>query len=300
MKKRRSTNDFRTAVFFILPGLSGFVIFLVIPILFAFLVSFTSYTGSFKNFELVGLDNYRLIFRDDKFWQSMSVTLVFVVVSVIFQVLLGFFFALLLNKRFIARTFFRSVIFLPAVLSSLAVCLSFTILFNPTQGLVNKFLESIGLHGSKWLAHESTALMSIIIVVIWQSFGYYMIIFLSGLQTVNLSLYEAAELDGASERHKLLHVTIPALTPVIFFCLIIAMINAFKTFDQVYIMTGGQYGGGPAGSTSVLAFDIYKNGFLFWQVGYGAAESVILFLMVLALTVLQYKIQEKWVNYDIV
>lgn len=300
LKKSKLNNDFKTAVLFVLPSFLGFFIFLIVPIISSFLLSFTNYSGSFKHFKITGLLNYKLVLFDSHFWQSMSVTFIFVIVSITLQLFLGFLFAVLLNRNIGARTFFRSIIFLPVVLSSIAVCLAFMILFNPTQGPVNGLLQSLSLQPLPWLADKSTALMTIIIVFVWQSFGYYMLIFLSGLQTINENLYEAAEMDGASARDKLFNITIPILTPVIFFGFIIAIINAFKAFDYVYIMTGGQYGGGPAGSTSVLAFDIYKNGFQFWQLGYGAAESVILFLIVLTITIIQYRMQNRWVYYDVV
>jgi ABC-type sugar transport system permease subunit len=300
LKKSALMNDSKTALFFVLPSLAGFIVFLIVPIFSSFLISFTNYSGSFRQLKLIGLHNYRMILLDEKFWQSVSVTFIFVAASVVLQLVLGFFFAVLLNQRFRGRTLFRSVIFLPVVLSSIAVCLSFLLLFHPTQGPINNLLKSLSLPPVPWLSDKSTALLSIVIVFVWQSFGYYMIIFLSGLQSINETLYEAADMDGASGMDKLLHVTIPVLTPVLFFSLIIAIINAFKAFDHIYIMTGGQYGGGPAGATSVLSFDIYKNGFLFWQIGYGAAESVVLFAVVLAVTVIQYRMQMKWVHYEVV
>lgn len=298
--RSKLTNDLKPALLFALPSLAGFLIFLLVPIVLSFLVSFTNYTGSFRQLKLTGLHNFRILLLDPKFWKSLYVTLVFVVASVSFQLLLGFLFAVLLNQRMKGRNLFRSIIFLPVVLSTIAVCLSFMLLLHPTQGPVNNFLKSLSLQAVPWLASKSTALLSIVVVFIWQSFGYYMVIFLGGLQGINQALYEAADMDGASGLDKLLHVTIPILTPVIFFSFIIAVFNAFKAFDQVYMMTGGQYGGGPAGATSLLAFDIYRNGFQFWQIGYAAAESVILFLIVLALTVVQYRMQMKWVHYDVV
>jgi multiple sugar transport system permease protein len=294
------TNDRGAALLFALPSLAGFTVFLLVPIALSFLVSFTNYSGSFRNLRLVGLHNYRILVFDDRFWQSLYVTFIFVIASVSFQLILGFLFAVLLNQRIKGRNFFRSIIFLPVVLSSIAVCLSFVLLFHPTKGPINALLQSLSLPAVPWLADKSTALLSIVIVFVWQSFGYYMVIFLSGLQSINYALYEAADMDGASGLDKLLHVTIPLLTPVIFFSFIIALFNAFKAFDHIYIMTGGQYGGGPAGATSVLAFDIYKNGFLFWQIGYGAAEAVVLFAIVLAVTLVQYRLQMKWVSYDAV
>jgi multiple sugar transport system permease protein len=298
-KKIKLNNDFNIAIPFLLPSFLGFVIFLVIPILSAFFISFTNYKGSFANMKFVGFHNYNLLLFDSKFWQSVSVTLIFVAVCVCFQLILGFIFAIVLNRRIIGRVFFRSVFFLPVVLSSVAVCISFLFIFHPSEGPINNFLKSISLSPLPWLADKSTSLLTIIIVFIWQSFGYYMVIFLSGLQSINYNLYEAAEIDGASAANKLFYITIPSLSPIIFFSLIIAVINAFKVFDHIYIMTGGQYGGGPAGSTRVLAFDIYQNGFLFWQIGYGAAESVILFLIVLFFTIIQNMMQKRWVTYDV-
>lgn len=299
-RKIKLNDDFYTAIPFMLPSLLGFIIFLVIPIISSFFISFTNYKGSFANMKFIGFHNYKLLLFDSKFWQSVSVTLIFVAACICFQLILGFIYAVILNKSIKGRIFFRSIIFLPVVLSSVAVCISFLFIFHPSQGPVNNFLKSLSLPPVPWLTDKSTALLTIIIVFVWQSFGYYMVIFLSGLQSINYNLYEAAEIDGASELKKLFYITIPSLSPVIFFSLIISVINAFKAFDHIYIMTGGQYGGGPAGSTRVLAFDIYQNGFLFWQVGYGAAEAVILFLIILFITIIQNKMQKRWVSYDVV
>lgn len=298
-KKLRLKNDFYTAVPFLLPSLIGFILFLIIPIVTSFIISFTNYKGSFANMKFIGFHNYKLLIFNDTFWQSLAVTLIFAAACVFFQVIIGFLFAVLLNGKVRAKVFFRSVLFLPVVLSSVAVCISFLFIFHPTAGPINNFLKSVHLPPLPWLLDKKTSLLTIVIVFVWQSFGYYMVIFLSGLQSINYNLYEAADIDGASEVDKLFHVTIPSLSPVIFFSFIIAIINAFKAFDHIYIMTGGQYGGGPAGSTNVLAFDIYKNGFLFWQVAYGAAESVILFLIILAVTIFQNTLQKRWVNYDV-
>lgn len=293
-------NEINTAILFMIPSFLGFALFILLPILSSFLVSFTNYSGSLTKIQFIGFQNYKMVFLNAKFWKSISVTLVFVVSSVIFQLFLGFCFALILNQRIKGKVVFRSIFFLPVILSSVAVCMAFLFLFHPSAGPVNNFLLSLNLDPIPWLADKRTSLLTIIIVFIWQFFGYYMIIFLSGLQTINPSLYEVADIDGASAFQKLLNVTIPGLSPVIFFSLVIALINAFKMFDHVFIMTGGQYGGGPANSTRVLAFDIYQNGFLFWQIGYGAAESVILFLIVLSITIVQYRFQQSWVNYDVV
>ncbi|MBN1646795.1 MAG: sugar ABC transporter permease [Spirochaetales bacterium] len=298
--RTRLENDFKVAMLFLLPSFIGFVVFVLFPILSSFLLSFTNYSGSFSRTKFIGLHNYMLIFTDPTFWKSLSVTLVFVFFSVVFQLFLGFVFAVILNGKIRGRTLFRSILFLPVVLSNVAVCMAFLFIFHPSSGPMNGFLKSIGLHALPWLADKRTSLLTIIIVFVWQSFGYYMIIFISGLQTINPALYEAADMDGASSTRKLFSITLPGISPVIFFSIIISLINAFKVFDHVYVMTGGQYGGGPADSTRVLAFDIYRNGFLFWQISKGAAESVVLFIIVLIITIIQLRMQKKWVSYDIV
>jgi multiple sugar transport system permease protein len=295
---RGKRSELATAAVFLLPSVAGFAAFVLAPVVLSFALSLTNYRGSFASMRFIGLANFRVLFTDEKFWHSLSVTLIFVAAGVIFELLLGFLFALLLNRKLFGQTLFRSILFLPVVLSSVAVCITFLFIFHPSEGPVNRLLQSLGASAIPWLKDKSTALLTIIIVFVWQSFGYYMIIFLSGLQTINPSLYEAADMDGASDTQKVLHVTLPALSPIIFLSSVIAIINSFKAFDQIYLMTGGQYGGGPADSTRVLAFDIYRNGFLFWQVGYGAAESVVLFLIVAFVTFAQNRLQHRWVSYD--
>jgi multiple sugar transport system permease protein len=284
---------------FLLPSLVGFIVFVALPILMGFALALTNYSGG-PRFKFVGLDNFVSAFGNPDFLHSLWVTIVFTVSSVVIQLLLGLAFALLLNKPFRGRDAFRGLLFLPNVLSSIAVGLSFVLILNPNQGPLNQFLHSVGIDPPRWLGAESSALPSIIMVAVWQSFGYYMILFLAGLQSIDQSLYEAAGIDGAGPVRKFFAVTLPGLTPVIFFSATIAIINAFKVFDQVYVMTGGQSGGGPADATRVLVFDIYTNAFTNLRFGYAAAESVILLVVVLFVTVIQYRGQKKWVNYDIV
>jgi multiple sugar transport system permease protein len=174
------------------------------------------------------------------------------------------------------------------------------IIFHPQKGPVNNFLISIGLDPLPWLTGIKTALPTIIFIVLWQTVGYYMVLLLSGLQTINPALYEAAEIDGASGVQKFLHVTIPMLTPVLFLCIILAIIRAFQVFDQIFVLTGGQDGGGPAGSTTTLVFEVYLNAFSHWKMGYASAEATILLIIILIITVIQYWRQSKWVSYDIV
>lgn len=284
---------------FLLPSLIGFMLFIFLPAISAVGISFTRYSGG-PAISWVGLRNYARAFASTDFLRSVWVTAKFVVVAVALQLLLGFVFALILNEALFGRTFFRGLLFLPSVLSTIAVSLAFMLILNPKQGPANQFLQSIGLQPIPWLSAPETALATIILVAVWQSFGYYMVIFLSGLQSINVNLYEAADIDGAGRLQKLVSVTLPSLTPTLFFCVTIAVIRAFQVFDQIFIMTGGQNGGGPAGSTSVLVFNIYKDAFVHLRFGYASAQSVVLLLIVLTITVIQYRQQRKWVSYDVV
>lgn len=282
---------------FLLPSLLGFTVFVLLPILASCGLAFTNYSGGFT-LAYVGLDNFIRALTSQPFYNALWVTVKFLVFTVTIQIILGFFFAVLVNGKILGSQIYRSILFLPVVLSSVTISLIFMLMFHPEKGPVNNFLVSLGLSPLPWLTSPKTALATIILVTIWQSFGYYMVLFLSGLQTINPELYEAANIDGANGVQKLFHVTLPMLSPTTFFCIIIAIINAFKIFDQIFIMTGGQNGGGPAGSTSVLVFNIYQDAFTHYKMGYASAEAVILLLIVLVVTVIQYRGQTRWVNYE--
>jgi multiple sugar transport system permease protein len=295
----KSQNEKINAALFILPSFIGFFVFLFIPMLSTMILSFSNFKGAFRNLKF-SLRNYEILFSSKEFSQILINTIVVVVASAVILNFLGFAFALMLNKKFPGRNLFRGINFLPVILSTIAISLSFMLILNPSRGPVNAFLNSIGIPSIPWLASPKTALSTIITVMIWQNFGYYMIIYLSGLQSVNPDLYEAAEIDGADAFQKMLNVTIPGISPVIFFNIIISVINAFKVFDFVYIMTGGQLGGGPGGSTNVIAFDIYIKAFTQFEWGRACAEAVILFVIVLTITIIQNIEQKRWVSYDII
>jgi len=286
-------------VFFMLPGFLGFLLFLAAPMFAALGISMTNFSGG-PNFHFIGFTNYINAFKSASFLRYLSITITFSFWTVTIQLTLGLAFALLLNKKFFGRNFSRSVIFLPNVLSSVAVGLVFSMIFDAKRGPINQFLLSLGLPAPPWLASENTALLTIILVTVWQNFGYYMILFLGGLQTISPALYEASAIDGAGPVRRFCSVTIPGLSPIIFFSVTIAIIRAFQVFDQIFVMTGGQLGGGPAGATNVLVFDIYKNGFAHFRFGYAASESVVLLIIILAVTLVQQQGQKRWVNYDIV
>lgn len=288
-----------TLMSFLLPSLLGFLVFVFLPFVMAIALSFTNYTGG-PNFRFVGFRNYQVAFADKVFRSSLSLTFKYMLVTVVWEIALGLLLAVILSKPFKGCAFFRGLLYIPNILSSIAVSLAFMYIFEPTGGIVNQVLRSLGLPTSQWLASQKAAMPVIEIVSVWQNFGYYMVLFIGGLQNVNTSLYEAAEMDGANAWQKFKTVTIPGLSPVLFYGITIAIIRAFKVFDYVFAMTGGQEGGGPAGSTTVLAFDIYRSAFMQFRFGYASAESVVLLIIVFIITMVQNYGQKKWVVYDVV
>lgn len=287
-----------TVLSFLLPGFTGFLLFVFIPMISTMGVAFTNYSGGPK-WKFIGLQNFMYLFKSPQFHQSLLVTLQFVIFTVIFQIIMGLLFAVILNQEIKGKNLFRSLFFMPNVLSAVGVSLAFSLIFHPNAGFANQLLTSLGLPANTWLTSSDTALMSIIIVTLWMTFGYYMIIFLGGLQSINPSLYEAADIDGANSFHRFFKITLPMLSPTMFFAMTMSIIGSFKVFDQIFMMTGGQDGGGPAGSTNVIVFDVYQNSFKHYKFGYASAESLILLIIILIITLLQFQNQKKWVTYDL-
>jgi ABC-type sugar transport system permease subunit len=288
-----------TVAFFLLPSLVGFSVFILAPMFMAIILAFTNYSGG-PAYEFIGMKNFVMAFTKGKFLSYLWITFRYMVITVIFEISLGMAFALLLSQNFKGAGIFRSIFYIPNILCSIAIGLGFLFFFEPTSGIFNHVLSTLGLPTSKWLTGTESALNSIIIVAVWQSFGYYMVLFVGGLQNINPSLYEAATVDGANWWQRFLKITLPGLSPIMFFATIMAIINGFKVFDYIFVMTGGQDGGGPAGATNVLAFDIYRNAFTYFRLGYASAESVMLILIVLTITVIQQIGQKNWVVYDAV
>jgi ABC-type sugar transport system permease subunit len=297
--KKKTLSEKGTILSFLLPSFIGFSIFVLLPMIMAVVLSFTNYSGGPK-YRFIGISNYLMAFRNEAFIQSLGLTFKYMFITVVLQIGLGLLFAMLLAKQFKGCSAFRSIYYIPNILSSVALGLSFMFIFEPGSGLMNQLLQSLGMAPSKWLAGSKDALNVIITVSVWQNFGYYMVLFIGGLQNIPTTLYEASEMDGANPFQRFLHVTIPGLSPILFYGITIAVIRGFQAFDYIYVMTGGQQGGGPAGSTNLLAFDIYLNSFTYFRFGYASAESVVLMIIILAVTFIQQKGQKRWVSYDIV
>lgn len=278
---------------FLLPNIIGFTIFTFIPIVASFILSFTSWDG-FGEIEFIGMKNFVALFSDSIFKTSMFNTLIFTIVSVPVTLVLALAVAMLLNNGIKGIKIVRAAFFLPYVTAALAVAVVWQLLYHPTLGPINQFLMSIGIDNPpKWLSSTKTAMISVIIMYIWKMVGYYMIIFLAGLQGVPKQLYEAAQIDGANKVESFFHVTIPMLSPIIFFTSIIALINSFKVFTEIYALTGG----GPGNATNVLVYNIYAEAFKKYNLGYASAQSYVLCLIIIIITLIQFRGQKKWVNY---
>lgn len=280
--------------FFISPWLIGFILFSGGPILASMVISLTEYS-ILQPPRFIGFENYVQLFQDELFYTAVRNTIYYVGVSVPLGVMLAFLMAIALNQKLRGQTWFRTIFYLPSVVSGIAVALLWGWLLNPDFGLINYLLSLVGIQGPKWLYSTTWAMPSIILMSLW-GVGGSMVVFLAGLQGIPEHLYEAAELDGAGEWNKFWNVTVPMISPVIFFNMIVTIIFAFQIFDQVYIMTNGR--GGPANATLVYVLYLYRQGFEYFKMGYASALALILFLIILGITVFQFGAARRWVYYE--
>lgn len=275
----------RIWVFILLfPNLLIFLIFTVFPVVATFGISFTSW-DLLGSMEWVGLENYLTLFRDKTFLKVTGNTFYFTVVSVPLCLIISFFMAVLLDSKIKLLKLWRAIYFLPVISSMVVVAIVWNWLYNPQFGLVNYFLGLIGIEGPAWLSDTTWAMPAVIITNIWKNMGYNMMLFLAGLQSISSSYYEAAELDGANFWQKIRYITFPMISFTTLFVIITSVIGSFQVFDLVMMMTDG----GPARSTSVMVHYLYQNAFSYFKMGYACSQAVVLTLIVLILTLLQFK-----------
>ncbi|MBQ6484793.1 MAG: sugar ABC transporter permease [Carnobacterium sp.] len=279
MKKQK---NWLWVLLFLGPSLLGFLVFIAFPILYSLVISFTDW-NLLNPMKFIGIDNYASLLRDKNFWAALRNTGTFIIGYLPSVMILGLAIAILLNSKIKLKTFFRGIYFLPVVTSWVAVSLVWKWLLNGQYGLLNYFLSLIGIHGPSWLTDPRTAMFAIIITSVWKDIGFIMVLYLGGLQAISPSLYEAAEIDGASQWRQFWHVTLPGLRPTTFFVLMISLINSFQVFDQVNIMTGG----GPGNATTVMVQNIYNSAFNFFEMGRASAMSWLLFLIIFAVSLVQ-------------
>lgn len=287
LKKSGKFKSYLTPVLLILLSFTIVVIFKIYPILSAILTSFYEWDG-FHAPNFIGLRNFVELFsKDNLFYQSLINTSIFTVLTTIGKVSLGLFLAILLNKKIKGLTFFRTIIFMPVVLSMTVTGLLWNFIFSPDVGMVNAFLRMLNLDFliRDWVADPKTALISVSLVDIWKWTGFHMVIYLAGLETINPILYEASMIDGANAFNRFTKITIPLLSRFTFINLILCIMGGFSTFDLIYVMTKG---GGPLHTTEVILTYMYKRAFRSLDVGYANAIIVILLLVVVLVTVLQF------------
>lgn len=278
---------------FALPWIFGFLLFTVGPMLASAGFAFADY-NLLQPPRWVGFENIRRALTNDALvWQSLKVTSVYAFVSVPLQIVFGLMVALLLNANIRGLQYYRTIYYLPSVLSGVAVALLWRWIYAPNYGLINAFLAGFGIQGPGWLSDAQWALPSLIGMSLWHV-GGGIIIYLAGLQGVPTEIYEAAEVDGAGWRARFWHVTIPLITPVLFYQLIIGIISALQVFTQALIMTNG----GPHDSTLFFVLYLYRNAFQFFKMGYASVLAWILFFYILLLTLLVYRSSTAWVFYS--
>ncbi|MCI8515502.1 MAG: sugar ABC transporter permease [Hungatella sp.] len=288
----RKTRRNLVAYSFIAPNFIGFAVFTLGPVIFAFVLTFSQWNGN-GAITFDGLNNFIKMKSDTRFWVALKNTVVYAVSAVPFTLASALGMALLLNSRIRGREVFRAAAFFPYVASIVACTAVWNIIFSPGAGLVNVILNSLGAqHLPKWAADKHWAMFTVVLFSIWKDMGYYMVIDLAGLQGISPELYEAAGLDGAGPLQKFRYITWPQLKPTTFFIIIMLTINSFKIYDRVMLITGG----GPGTETLVLVYHIYDMAFVNSRFGYASALAVVLFVLVLTVTIIQFKGEKHYAN----
>lgn len=282
-----------TAYALLAPSIVGVLGFLLLPVLIVMVVSLFDWK-LLASPEFIGLENYRTLVGDEDVWHSFLVTGYYVIVCVPGTAILSLLLALLVDRKLRGMKYFRSLLVIPWMATPVAMGLVWTWIFDPARGSVNLFLAQFGISGPSWLSSEALAMPSVAAVHIWQFAGYNMLFFLAGLQNIPRSLREASALDGASAVRHFFAITLPLLRPTTLFVLITNVIGSFQAFDTIFVMTEG----GPGTSTEVLAYHIYSQAFLKFDFGYASTISVLLFVVILAVTMAQFAYFERRTTYD--
>ena len=277
---------------FIAPAIIGLICLNFGPMLFSLGISFTSWDVISAK-EFIGLENYRNLFQDPLFFKSLKVTLYYTLLSVHLITCIPLLIAILLNTKVKGISVFRAIFYVPSIVPVVASAAVWMYIYNPMYGLLNSILKAFGMHSQNFIFSESGAVPSLAVMALWAA-GNKVVIYLAGLQGVSRQLYEAAEIDGAGALARFFHITVPMMTPIIFYNFVMAIINSMQTFTQAYIMTDG----GPANATFFYPLMVYRTAFKQSKMGYSAAMSWVFFVIIAALTLIVFKSQKRWVVYE--
>lgn len=295
----KSSNETRLFWIFAGPAVAGFLLFSLFPMVWSLYLSLCRYDVIHPP-EFIGFSNYwYLLKHDPAFWPSVKVTAVYAIVHVPTALVSSLMVAILLNQQVFFRGVFRTVFFLPSILPAAASTAVFVFIFDPRNGLLNSLLGQAGIEGPPWLASTTWALPTLILISLW-GFGSAMLIFLGALQGISKELHEAAAIDGAGTLKRFRHVTLPQISPVLFFNLVMGVIGALKVFDLAFAFGAaqGKEPGGPARATLFYVLNLYDKGFNYFHMGLASAMAWLLFLAVLALTIVNFQAGKKWVHYN--
>ncbi len=282
MKVIREFFNNHVAIFFILPALLGTFIFILIPVICSFGLSFTKW-NLLNSIQFIGFDNYVELFKDKIFYKILLNTIIFALSTSFFGIIIPLILASILNNKIRGCEFYKTAYFLPFITPMIVIGIIWEWIFDPNIGLLSTVFPL------NWLYNEYLAMPALIIVSVWKLIGYNMIIFLSSLSSINQNLFESAKIDCVNSLQTFKHITIPLISPTIFFVVIITTISTFQVFDLIYLMTEG----GPFDSTNVLVYAIYKNAFEYFNIGKASAMAYVLFAIILALTLIQWHLRKK-------
>ena len=284
----------------IAPGLIGMLIFYIWPMLQTFYFSFTEW-GPFGDAVWTGLANYRALFSGPEFLMALRNTLVYTVLSVSITEAIALVLAVLLNQKLRGMSVYRTLYFIPVVTMPVAIGLVWRWLYNSDYGIINYLLSLVGIQGANWLSDPDLALYAIVVADVWSGLGYALVLFLAGLQTIPAEYYDAASVDGAGPLVKFFRITLPLLSPTVFFVTVISLINSLQVFDLIFVMISN----GRSASTSPvidqtqsLVYLFYKNTFVINEQGEGAAVVLTLFIIIVLITLVQFRLQRRWVHYE--
>lgn len=293
MRKKLTFKKMSSAWLFVIPALIPQIVFWIYPILRSICISFTDWDYMSPTYNFVFFDNFIALFRDQRFYDALWNTVVFTLGTLLPTIVLGLMLALLLQKSFKGSGIIKFILFSPWITPTVAVSIVWTWIYDPGTGIANTILNLFGLPGLQWIKSSQTAMLAVIIVTVWKSLGYAMIFYLSALEKVPKELYEASGMDGAKSWQRFRDVTIPCISPTTFFLMIITMVNSLQAYDQIQILTQG----GPSGSTRTLLYMYYQLGFEEFNMGQATAVAIVLIVITVLLSVIQFTGSKKWVHY---